>query len=176
MKAPDRILARRYAAAFIKVCGDQPRAGVDALQKLCAGLQGVKPYLDNPLVPVELKKAILAEKAAEKNGPAFSIVSVLVGVRRFYLLDAVAQEARSLCDESEGICDALLTAAAPLDAEENAILRRGLEKLSGKNVRLSALSDPALLGGFKVRMGDTLIDATLRGSVEKLKADLAGGM
>jgi F-type H+-transporting ATPase subunit delta len=174
MKAPDRILAKRYAAAFIKVCGENPRAGVQALRKLRLGLKGVEQYLANPLVPVELKKAILSEKAAEKTGPAFSLVSVLVGVRRFYLLEAVTQEADLLCDAGEGVCDALVTSASSLDAAEAETLRRGLERLSGRKVRLSAVEDPSLIGGFKARMGDTLVDATLRGSMEKLKAELGG--
>jgi|GEM_PF-5508047 len=177
MKAADRILARRYARAFVAACGGKPRAGVEALAAQRVQLDGVMEYLASPLIPARVKSDILNGRLpASKGAAAFSLLELLLSVRRFNLLDAVLAEAQALCDEREGIVLSRVVSAAPLDGESAAVLKRALERLSGAKVRLETAEDAALIGGFTARVADTLVDASARGAAERLKKQISGGV
>ena len=56
-----------------------------------------------------------------------------------------------------------------------AALRQRLETMTNKKIELSLAVDPALLGGIQVRMGDLLLDGSVRGRLERLREQITSG-
>ena len=78
--------------------------------------------------------------------------------------------------QSRGIVAAMVTTPAALSAGELTAIRTRVEQLAGSKVELGAETDPSLMGGLTVRIGDRLIDASVRGRLERLRRQLVQGM
>jgi F-type H+-transporting ATPase subunit delta len=108
-------------------------------------------------------------------GQLGNLVATLVARRRAGLVPAIAAEYRRLLDRDRGIVTALVTSAAPLSADQAAAVQAHVESMTGTAVSLSTEVDPALLGGLTVRVGDRLLDASIRGRLERLRSQLLAG-
>jgi F-type H+-transporting ATPase subunit delta len=72
----------------------------------------------------------------------------------------------------EGILEATVTSAAELSPAEVEAIRERLVALTGERLELHQQVDATLLGGVTVRIGDRLIDGSVRGRLERLRSDL----
>ncbi len=91
------------------------------------------------------------------------------------LIPAIVGEYRRLLDRQRGVAAAIVTSAAPLSADETAAISARIEALTGTTVSLRTAVDPALIGGVTVRIGDRLIDASVRGRLERLRDRIVAG-
>jgi F-type H+-transporting ATPase subunit delta len=70
---------------------------------------------------------------------------------------------------------ATVTSAVPLTPDETAAIRSRVEAMAGASVDLTTKVDPDLLGGLTVQVQDRLLDASIRGRLERLRAQLQAG-
>jgi F-type H+-transporting ATPase subunit delta len=103
------------------------------------------------------------------------MVQLLLRRGRIEALPRVAAEFRRLDDRRQGITHATVTSAAPLTADETRAITQRLELTTGDRIELDAKVDPDLLGGLVVRVGDRLIDASVRSRLERLRNQLTSG-
>jgi len=180
--------ARRYAEAAFEVA---LRDGtVEAWRRdlpLAAkgvGDERVMSVLTNPAIPLAARTAVLTEALAAAaraaaspavSHPTQNLVLLLLHRGRIDLLSRVAGEFKRLDDRRLGITPATATSAAPLEPGEVGGLTDRLEKLTGGRVELDLQVDPGILGGLIVRVGDRLIDGSVRGRLERLRNRLAPG-
>jgi F-type H+-transporting ATPase subunit delta len=168
-------VAKRYARALFNaaVRTQAVDAVSEALQQLLNTLHEQPPLrtlLLNPLIPRERKQQMVQEAIGRQTHPLLaSLLSVLVDKRRERLLPEVAREFGELCDEHMGIARVRATTAYPLDSQQEHALVRGLEQRTGKTVVLQTNVDPSLIGGIVVRIGDTIIDGSVRGQLLRLR-------
>lgn len=170
--------ARRYADAAFEIADrdgtlDAWREGLQRAGDLL-GDQQVAELLRNPALPLE-RRAELIDRAlgADALPPLRNLVVLLLRRGRVQLLPRVAEEFRRLYNRRHGVITATATSAAPLDEQELRALTARLEQLTGARVQLSLATDPDLLGGVIVRYGDRLMDGSVRGRLERLRAELA---
>ncbi len=105
-----------------------------------------------------------------------NLVASLVERRRVSMLAAIATEYGRLLERHRGIEAALVTSADPLTVDETRAIAARIESLTGSSsVSLRSALDPALIGGVTVRIGDRLIDASVRGRLDRLRDRLAAG-
>jgi F-type H+-transporting ATPase subunit delta len=104
-----------------------------------------------------------------------NLVGLLVGRRRVSLLPAIAAEYGRLLDRQRGVAAALVTSAAPLTTEETDAIAARISVMTGSTVSLRTAVDPDLIGGVTVRIGDRLIDASVRGRLERLRDRIVAG-
>jgi len=134
----------------------------------------VTRLLANPAVPSAARIDVLERiLGSDVSGPQRNLLALLIRRGRFEALPAVIREFDRLYRQREGIVEARVTSAAALDAPGLEALRERLEQLTGKHIELSSEVDPALLGGVVVRVGDQLIDGSVRGRLERLRTDLS---
>jgi F-type H+-transporting ATPase subunit delta len=172
--------ARRYAeAAFDLAVADRNvedwRGELDNAAATLADPR-LQRVLANPALPAANRESVAREALGGRIGPGcWNLVRLLIHRDRVELLPRIAEEFRRLDDRRQGISNATATTAEPLgDAEREALVGR-LEALTGGRVRLTTRVDPAILGGVVVRIGDRLIDGSVRGRLERLRARLASG-
>ncbi len=176
-----RSTARRYAEAALSIAERDGSLDdwVNALETAAARLDHaqVMRVLGDPAVAYEdrrrVAEAILGE--AVTGGPR-NLVLLLVRRNRIELLPRVAAELRRLWEQRQGIVHAVVTSAAPLSDAETEAVRARLAALTGDQVEVELQVDPSLLGGVLVRMGDRLIDGSVRGRLERLRARLTSGV
>jgi F-type H+-transporting ATPase subunit delta len=90
-------------------------------------------------------------------------------------LPRVAAEYRRLDDRRQGITHATATSASELTQDEIRELTARLEQSTGGRIALDVEVDPSLLGGLIVRVGDRLMDGSVRGRLERLRNQLISG-
>jgi F-type H+-transporting ATPase subunit delta len=106
---------------------------------------------------------------------AANLVRLLLRRGRIEDLPRVAAEYRRLDDRRQGITHATATSASELTQDEIRELTARLEQSTGGRIALDVEVDPSLLGGLVVRVGDRLIDGSVRGRLERLRNQLISG-
>lgn len=169
---------RRYAeAAFqIAVRDDSIETWRRELELARATVTGeLMSVLANPALPLEQRLAAAGGVFANLSQPVRNMIFLLVRRGRIEQLPRVVDEFIRLDDRRQGITHATATSAAPLTDLEVKALTARLEQMTGGRVALQTDVDASLLGGLIVRVGDRLIDGSVRGRLERLRNQLAAG-
>jgi F-type H+-transporting ATPase subunit delta len=103
---------------------------------------------------------------------AENLVRVLADNRRLELLAQIAEQYETLKNEREGIVEADVTSAFPMENGQLAQLVERLEQRTGKRVKPQVRIDPELIAGVRVVIGDKVIDASVRAQLAALEAAL----
>jgi F-type H+-transporting ATPase subunit delta len=131
--------------------------------------------VDDPGVAfVHRRQAVERLLRGHVSRQALNLALLLAARGRFAILPAIAAEYDALVRQSRGIIRATVTTPVPLSEPDQAAVKARVEELAGEKVELVTQLDPSLLGGLTVRIGDRLIDASVRGRLERLRARLAG--
>jgi F-type H+-transporting ATPase subunit delta len=172
--------ARRYAEAAFQVAQrddalERWRAELDAAGTIAADVD-VGRMLANPAVALETRLEMATSifgKVVSK--PVLNLIALLLRRGRIHQLPVVAAEFRRLDNARQGITLATATSAAPLSPDEIRAVTARMEQLTGGRIELDVQVDPSLLGGLVVRVGDRLIDGSVRGRLERLRNQLVSG-
>jgi F-type H+-transporting ATPase subunit delta len=172
--------ARRYAEAAFSLAKDEDaldRWATDlATAAAITSMPDAARVVGNPAVPIQSRRGVIGALLGPRVSPQVVNLVLLLSERgRMEALPAVAAEYQRILNRERGIVEARVTSAAPLDAAEIDALRTKIQGIAGGRVELSTAVDPALIGGLTVRVGDTLIDASVRGRLERLRESLTEG-
>jgi len=170
-------LARPYAEAAFRIAdasGTLPRWS-DMLADL--GKVSAEPAIaaalrDPNLAAPKAAGLLIQVLAGRLTGEAENLVRVLAENRRLELLPEVAAQYESLKNEREGVVEAQILSAFPLDDAQLADLVSRLEKKTGKRVKTEVSVDPELIAGVRVVIGDKVIDGSARAQLAALEAAL----
>ena len=172
--------ARRYAEAAFSLAKDE-----DALDRWATDLATAASIVampeaarvvGDPSVPLQSRRDVIGVLLGTRVSPSVvKLVLLLSGRGRVEILPAVSAEYRRLLNRERGVVEARVTSAIPLEATEVEALRERIAGTVGGTVDLTTAVDPALIGGLTVRVGDTLIDASVRGRLQRLRERLTEG-
>lgn len=173
------IVARRYAQALLELGvedGSLDRI-VDEMNTVAQAWDAshdLRNALENPLVAHAAKKAVMGELADQIGATATTrhALMLLVDRRRTKTLPYVASYLRELADARKGVLRAEVTTAAPLSDAYYARLQAQLEKMTGKKVVVDRKMDPALIAGVVTRIGDRILDGSLRTRLQSIRDSL----
>lgn len=172
--------ARRYAEAAFEVAQrdgtiEQWRSELEAAATVI-GDERALAALANPSLPIDQRAAAVSGLlGGVASGPVQNLIQLLLRRGRIEELGRVASEFRRLDDRRQGITHATVTSAAPLTSDEVQALTARLQASTGGRVVLDTEVDESLLGGLVVRVGDRLIDGSVRGRLERLRNQLISG-
>ena len=172
--------ARRYAeAAFQVAVGDD---ALDAWRKdldtaaAVVGQERIGRALANPAIPLETRIATAEATFGRLVGPkVMNLLRLMLRRGRIQELPRLAAEFSRLDDERQGIARATVTSTLPLEPDEVAALKERLASSTDRRVELDLNVDPELLGGLVVRLGDLLVDGSVRSRLERLRNRLVSG-
>ena len=172
--------ARRYAEAAFELAArdgshDQWARDLETAAGIVAD-ERVSGVLDNPSIPQSERQQLVQRILGPRvEGPALNLVRLLVERGRAELLPQVAAEYRRIANRHQGIVEAVVTSAAPLTTDETEALRRRIEVMAGTRIDLRTEVDESLIGGLTVKVGGRLLDASVRGRLERLREELIAG-
>ncbi len=176
----DTSIARNYAEALLALAGKaKDTAGygalITALGDAISGDRQLQVFLEAPQVSAAQKSAVLGKALADKAPRPFVLfVQKLIANRRQMLIPAVATEYHDLLDAAEGRVHARVTVARPYDAAATESLAKALSAAIGKSVVPHVAVDERIIGGVVVRIGDQVMDGSVRRKLGKLRTALVG--
>src|SRR5436190_15656427 len=169
-------IARNYAQALLALArksDDLPGWGrmIDDVASAIQRDARLRNFLEAPQISADQKNEVLS-KAFEDRAPRLFLryLQRLVKNRRQLLIPQIANEYRDLVDEVEGRIHAQVTLAKPVDDEQRASIARQLSHTLGKPVVPQVRINPNILGGIIVRVGDRVMDGSVRRRLGVLRA------
>ena len=170
---PVDALTRRYGAALYAEAAD---AGVQAVVldglETIATAMAVEPQLamllKHPGIPDATKADVLVRLSGVEDGLYTRFVELVISRGRPHVLANCAEAFGQLWDRDRGITRARVASALPLTPEQAQRLAEALRRLTAGEVEIEATTEPDLVGGVTVRMGDTLLDGSLRTRLKKV--------
>ena len=175
---PRRAYPRRYAQAIFEIAQEANELDrwLSDLQ-LIATLVGdaeIKAFLESPKLHFKEKERLLTERLKGLNPVALNLVMLLVHRGRLHLAGEIAAEYQQRLDGERGIEHAEVSTAIGLDEAEPNKLAERLGKMLGKKVVIEAHTNPAIIGGLVVRVGDKALDGSTKAKLDTLKKELVG--
>ena len=128
----------------------------------------------NPAVSREAKHGVI-EKLVERLGASRilrNFLFVIVDNQRTHLLPEIATSFEEVLRQRQGIAEAEVWSAVPLNDKQKATLLQNLESVTGKKIQANYSLDAGLLGGAVVRIGDTIYDGSVRKQLDRLRERL----
>ncbi|MGH2705589.1 MAG: ATP synthase F1 subunit delta [Actinomycetota bacterium] len=133
----------------------------------------LRQALTDIAVPPEGKEKLLEDILGSKVSPhTLNILTFVVRAGRTRALVEIADELARLAEEESRREIAEVLTAVPLDEEQTKRLGEALSKATGKNVTVKVIVDPSVVGGVFARVGDVVIDGTVRHKMDLLKERL----
>jgi F-type H+-transporting ATPase subunit delta len=177
----DTTIARNYAEALLALArrtNDLDRYGV-AINAVATAMQEVprlRNFMAAPQIAAVDKNAVLL-KAFGGSMPTLMLrfLQKLVMNRRQMLIPAVAIEFGNLVDEAEGRVHAQVTVARDTSEADRAAIAAQLGRATGKSVVPHLYVNPAILGGVVVRIGDRVMDGSVRKRLASLRSRMRVG-
>ena len=175
---PERGSTKRYAQAVFDIA--KASNGLDKWQEDLHDLAEASSnaqlagYLENPRVPDAAKQSVLKQVIPTIGPGALSLAMLLVSKGRLVAAaKGIAADYDTRLDEHRGIVRASVTTAVPLDEGQQKQIAMQLQTATGKQIKLDARVDPAITGGILIRVGDRVLDGSVRAKLEGLRRSLA---
>ena len=172
--------AKRYAQAIFSL--GKERGTLDAWQSDLALLANVvadgrvSHYLTNPSIPKERKIEVLESALDVTVQPETrKLARLLIERDRMTLLPEIRELVDDQVRAERGIAIAEVTTADRLNEAEQDLVREKLEEITNQQIELDLKIDPEIIGGIIIRVGDQVIDGSVRNKLEKMRTRLMAG-
>ncbi|PTT91862.1 F0F1 ATP synthase subunit delta, partial [Pelomonas sp. HMWF004] len=155
-------IARPYAEALFEVARHQDlgawRTQVDALVQVSANAD-LLAFADHPKTQAEQVFGLIVEAAGMPLADGVrNFLRTVIDNRRLDVLAAIADQFHVLVSDAQGVAEAEVASAYPLDAQQLSDLVGVLEKRFGRKLAPTVSVEPALIGGVRVTVGDEVLD------------------
>ena len=178
----DMTVARRYAKALLTMGKEDTHykeygEGLSGFAHLLEREPELRDALLNPIHSREDRRKLLLKMIELLQLPAMvsNLLQLLLDKHRLNVVDGVALAYQEMVDEVENVSRAKVRAAIYLDDATQDRLRKTLEKLTGSTVIMEVAEDPNIIGGIVAKVGDLVLDGSVRSQIDSLKESLIRG-
>ena len=175
-------IARRYAKALMLIGKQDGQAEVyreelTGVAAMMAREKQLEQAVCNPLYAAAGRKRVLEALIGKLSlSPVMKAFLLLLFDRgRISLLEIINDNYQKLADELKGIARASVVSATELASETVEKIRVALSRRTGKNVVLQVEQDPRLIGGIVTRIGDLVLDGSIRTQILNMSESLKRG-
>jgi F-type H+-transporting ATPase subunit delta len=175
-------IARRYAKALLLISKEDGqtenyRKELDGVVTLLARDKALAETISNPLYNAGQRRKVL-ENVVEKLGLSkvmTSFLLLLFDKGRIGFIANINDFFQQLADELKGVARASLVSATKLSKEAVEKIRTALSKRTGKEIVLEVEQDPSLIGGIVTRIGDLILDGSIKTQLLNMRESLKRG-
>jgi F-type H+-transporting ATPase subunit delta len=169
-------IARPYAEAIFALADAGGALGrwsqALAVMAEVAAHPELRAAIANPNLSASEVYGLFAGACGDLAAEAQNLVRVLIENGRLALLPEIRGIYEELKNEREGVVEAVITSAQPLDAGQLSALVAELERRFGRKIRPQVHVDANLIGGARMQVGDEVIDGSVRGKLAAMTAAL----
>ena len=169
--------ARRYARAVFELA--EQEGHVEQWSRRLARVRElfadpvVATVLTNPTIATEQRESLVSTATNLLDQEGVNYARLLIESGRVEEAAEIDDEYQRLADEAAGRVRATVTTAIELPREDRNRVERELSQRLGKDVRLTVVVDPRILGGLKLQYGDRVVDASVATRLQQLRRRLA---
>jgi len=172
--------ADRWASAFFAATGENADDAFLCLKTIAPQIKKIHGAFFGHEASAKLEKILMESadsasiiKSSFAAEYAVHFICLLVERNCFRYIDRLLEKIERKINQQKGILDVVVESALPLDnALEEELARNIKEKTSSLGVKINSRVRPELLGGYLLRIGSFYVDASLKGQLEKMRADL----
>lgn len=183
----DSSIAGRYARALLLLTQRQAAksgaALVPVLERTLGELQSLAGltahgsrlgnFLNDPQISPADRRKVLEQGLKGRAMPSVQVFAdLLLRKKRIGITGAVAREFKAIVERAKGLERATVVSAVPLTEAEIHRLHAELERTTGKQIVLERQLDPTVLGGAYVRIGDRVVDRSVKTLLEAIAHQL----
>ena len=168
--------AKRYATALFQIGlekGKTENFGGD-LQTLSDALSDneFSAYLAMPKIAIGQKLSVVKEGLSGLDNAVHNLVGLLIARGDTESIHMIVSEYFDLLDQQRGIEKGVVRCAVPLDDAQQEQLASRLGSLTGKKIELTALVDESIVAGLVARVGDLILDGSVKTRLQGLRKSL----
>ena len=174
------VSARRYAQAVLQIATERNEveqwlADLEILASATRNTEFVV-FADSPKVPTADKVKVMQEAFGESISQlALNLTYLLASRNAITSLPDIADAFEDFVDRGKGVERAEITSSLPLDQDTLDEISEILRHKIGKELLVSTKVDPSILGGFVAKVGDRVIDGSVRTQFENMRRHLTQG-
>lgn len=172
-----QVIARRYVSALFdiareKAFTDEAAAALEKISDTLAENAEFQRIIYHQLIPAREKQKVMEAVFPDFNPVLKNFINLVLAKGRERALPEMAVQFRRLVDRENRVLPAELRSAVPLPDDLTAVLKERLSSVTGRNIRLETQVDPGILGGVIIRLGDRVLDASLKKKLELMALHL----
>jgi len=166
-------IARPYAVAIFNLAKEEKTLSEwSDMLSLMSGIiknEDINSFInDSKVLDTDREKLILNICGDKINASGQNLIKLLVEYKRLSILSEITLLFEELKDKDEGVIEAEIIMAEQPDKKMVAKLLESLEKKFNKKIEGKVVIDKSIIGGTKIIVGDTVIDASVRGQLDNL--------
>jgi ATP synthase F1 delta subunit len=172
------VAQRTYARSLFEAAREKGRLEVvrDDLQTFVEATEEVpelRAVLENPELDSKAKADVLAGLLEDADELVRNFLAVLIENHRMPVIFRVRRQYEALWDEENRLLPVEVTSAVALDPAIAEELGRRIREQTGQNVELTSHVDPNILGGIVLRVGNSILDASIKNRLQQLRKEVA---
>lgn len=175
-------IARRYAKALLSIGKEDGRFKdygdeLSAFTYLLEREQELKNAIINPIYPRDSRQQVLRQilEMIKLSPIVTNFLNLLFDKQRIDGVLLICEVYQQLVDQLENVSRAQVMTAAPLSDDVIARIRQALEKITGGTVVMELQEKPDMLGGIVAKVGDLILDGSVRTQLQSLRETLIRG-
>jgi F-type H+-transporting ATPase subunit delta len=175
-------IARRYAKALLLIGKEdgqteQYRQELEGVANIMSQQQELANTVSNPLYNQEERRKVFLGviDKLELSSVMSSFMMLLFDKGRVSFIASINEFFQKLADELKGVASASLVSATELSAETIEKIRSALSKKTGKEITLEVKQDPGLIGGIVTKIGDLVLDGSIKTQLLNMRESLKRG-
>jgi len=175
------ILAKRYAKALFAVGQEEGKSEIfretlNTLKDFLGQYPEAMDAMTNLLYPIDLREKVMAQLISELQADQFmaNFLNLVVQKKRADILPEIADEFQVLVDADQNISRGTVISATELSGDLQAKVQSTLENITGKKVILTSEIDPAIIGGIVAKVGDLVMDGSIKTQLAGLNESIKG--
>lgn len=171
------IAAKRHAQAVFEIALEKNelekwRSDLELLSGVFGDAE-LLPVLESPKIRFEDKADVVVKNLTGVGPMALNLAKLLIQKHHVRIMPQIETEYSILMDRHQGIEHAEVTTAVQIDFSAQLKIKDQLAKITGSEIELTSKVDPAIIGGFVARVGDKVIDGSVRNRLQNLKKNIA---
>ncbi len=180
----NQAVARKYARALFSLSQAKGKDELAANAEVLAGLAGalkdspaLAGLISSPLFSVTEKRQVISQ-LLDKTGAGAMVRDfclLLADKNRLPSITDIAASYAAMLDDQSGVLRGEMITAVPLSADKQRGIKTHLEKISGKEIALDFQVNQEILGGLVLRVGDRVLDGSLKAQINILKDQIKRG-
>jgi F-type H+-transporting ATPase subunit delta len=177
----EAVVAKRYADALFQLASEKSNVNdlleeLQVVKQVFAENKELLAFLAHPRVTNEKKRNFLDEVFAGVSNDVLNTLKILVERHRVGMTTDVVDAFEVLVNDASGVAQGKVFSVRKLSDAEKADLELSFAKRLNKSVvKLENVVDPSLVGGVKIRMGNTIYDGTISGKLRRIEQNIKLG-
>ncbi len=171
-------VARKYGQAIFELAQEknmleEVAEDLKSLRETIDEVKDFKNLLYHPRIEDDKKKEVFLELTSDEiSDLTQDFCQLLIDKRRIRFLYHIVRDFEKRLNEAEEILEVEVISAIELPEDLQARIRKKLEDVTGYRVELESSVDEDLIGGFQIKVGDKIIDGSIKGELDKLQKKL----